>query len=110
MIVFAGFFIEANLNHIIEVMGKEKEVLDFWDYKEGKKLGFQDKLAWGYNLFAAHPKINLTNVSKIKKNDLKKELYERLRANFLGFDEIYSFRNNIAHGKIDSSTANISDA
>jgi hypothetical protein len=41
MIVFAGYFIEANLNHIIEVMGKEKEVLEFWGHKEGRSLVFK---------------------------------------------------------------------
>jgi hypothetical protein len=110
MIVFAGFFIEANLNHIIEVMGKEQEVLDFWAYRKGTKLGMKNKLAWFYNSFATNPKINLINATKNQKEKLKDELYERLRVGFPGFDEIYNFRNGISHGKIDSSTANLVDA
>jgi hypothetical protein len=110
MIVFAGFFIEANLNRIIDVMGKEQELLDFWGYKRDKKLGIQDKLAWFYNSFASCSKINLNNTSRVERKGLKKELYERLRAKFSGFDEIYDFRNDISHGKIVSSIANLNDA
>jgi hypothetical protein len=110
MIVFAGFFIEANLNHIIAVMDKEQEILDFWGYRKGKKLGIQDKLAWFYNCFGDRPKINLSDVSGSDKEKLKKELYQRLREKFPSFHEIYAFRNDISHGRIDPSAANLSNA
>ena len=110
MIVFAGFFIEANLNHIIAVMDKEPEILKFWGYSEGKKLGIQDKLAWFYNSFGGGAKINLSGVPSSEKKDLKKQLYARLRDKFPGFQEIYDFRNDISHGKIDPSAANLSNA
>jgi hypothetical protein len=91
-------------------MDNEKEMLDFWGYREGRKLGIQDKLAWFYNTFAADPKINLSGASRNQKKELKKELYERLRVKFPGFDEIYDFRNDISHGRIDPSAANLSNA
>jgi len=103
MIVFAGFFIEANLNHIIEVMGKEQEINHFWGYGEGKKPGIQDKLAWFYNSYGDQPSINLGDATKGEKKNLKKELYARLRRKFPGFDELYDFRNDISHRKIDRS-------
>src|SRR6266540_4183750 len=99
-IVFAGFFIEANFNQIIEALGKRQEMMDFL---KNKHPGLQDKFAWFYNSYVAQSKL------KSKEAGMK-ELYNKLRAKFPGFDEIYKFRNDISHGNIDSSTANLIDA
>jgi hypothetical protein len=99
-IVFAGFFIEANLNQIIEALGKRQEMMDFLNKKNP---GLQDKLAWFYHSYVAQ--------SKLKANQAHmKELYEKLRVRFPGFCEIHKFRNDISHGNIDTSTANLIDA
>jgi hypothetical protein len=102
-LVFAGFYIEANLNQIVEATNKKQEMLDFLD---NKKPGLQDKLAWFYNSFATQSKIDSRKDFKKRK----KNIYDLIRVKFPGFDEIYNFRNDISHGKIDTSTANLSDA
>jgi hypothetical protein len=110
MVVFAGFFIEANFNHLIDVMGKEQEMLSFWGRKKVRDVGLQNKLAWFYNSYVAERKISLKNVPKEEKEKLKNDLYENLYAKFPGFHEIYNFRNNISHGNIDKSIANLVSA
>jgi hypothetical protein len=92
MIVFAGYFIEANLNYIIKRIGKEKEVKDVL----GDYAGLQDKLAWFYNTFIARPPQKTLNRSA------KKILYSKLRRKFPGFGQIYRFRNKISHGRVSS--------
>jgi hypothetical protein len=99
-IVFASFFIEANLNQIVEVLGKRQEMMSFLNIK---RPGLQDKLAWFYNEYLAKPKLN-------SRNEGLKQLYTELKVKFPGFDEIYEFRNKISHGKIDLTTANLADA
>lgn len=99
-IVFASFFIEANLNQIVEVLGKKQEMISFLNIK---RPGLQDKLAWFYNEYVAKPKLN-------SRSEGLKELYTKLRVEFPGFDEIYEFRNKISHGNIDVQIANLADA
>ena len=98
-LIFAGFFIEANLNQIIEALGKRQEMIDFLGVKHP---GLQDKLAWFYNFYIAQSKLN-------SKKEGTKDLYTKLRVEFPGFDEIYKFRNDISHGNIDSAIANLAD-
>jgi hypothetical protein len=97
-LLFASFFIEANLNQIIDKLGKEQEMINFL---KKEHPGLQDKMAWFYNSFIAQPK--LTSRKGIK------ELYEKLKTEFPGFEELYNFRNNISHGIIDRSIANLED-
>jgi hypothetical protein len=101
-LVFAGFYIEANLNHIIEVLGRTQEMVNFLN---NDHAGIQDKLAWFYNVYVAESE------SKLKsKKDGMKGLYAELRDKFPGFNEIYQFRNKISHGNIDPSISNLVDA
>ena len=95
IIVFAAFYIEANLNHIIETMGRKYEMMEYYGYRSG----LQDKLAWFYIRFCAEDKL----ISK-------REAYSEIRHRFPGFDEIYSFRNSVSHGVVDRSLANLEDA
>jgi hypothetical protein len=95
-IVFAGFFIEANLNHIIEEMN-ETEAMN--QYLRKDRPGLQGKLAWFYS----------SHIAESQYTD-KREIYLKLRDHFPGFGEIYDFRNSISHGVIDRAKANPDDA
>ena len=95
IIVFAAFYIEANLNHIIETMGKTKEMKDYFK----RRPGLQDKLVWFYTTYCADDK-----TIRFKK------ALEKIKHRFPGFDEIYKFRNDVSHGVINRSLANLDDA
>lgn len=101
VLVFACFFIEANLNRIIEKMGMEKEMIDFLG---NEHPGLQEKLAWFYNKFVARDK------AATKKQFKSKKIYRKIRRKFTGFGKLYDFRNDVSHGDIDLSIANIEDA
>jgi hypothetical protein len=95
IIVFAAFYIEANLNHIIETLGQTYEMMEYYGYRPGLK----DKLAWFYIKFCTDDKMKS-----------KKEIIRELKPRFPGFDEISSFRNGVSHGVIDRILANLEDA
>jgi len=99
-LVFACYFIEANLNRIIEIMGVEKEMIDFLEHKHP---GLQAKLAWFYNEFVARDK------AKTKDQLGSKEIYRKLRRKFKGIWKLSNFRNSVSHGVIDLSLANLED-
>lgn len=96
IIVFAGFFIEANLNHIIAEMEKIEDVSAF---ARGGNPGLGTKLAWFYK-------------SYISRRDLsdKEQIYEAMWGEFPEVEEIIKFRNNVSHGDIDREVANLEDA
>ena len=103
VILFAAFFIEANLNHIIDQLDKHQEMLDFLYGKKrhGEKYpGLQDKLGWFYNQYIEKSKV--LNKTQMRENGINKKLVEK----FPGFEKIYQFRNNISHGKVDLSMTN----
>ena len=101
VVVFAAFFIEANLNHIVEEMGKTDEMLHFLG---NRNAGLQHKLAWFYNCFVARQRA-------VTKGEMYQNgIVRKLRRKFPGFDEVYNFRNNISHGIIDRHIANLNDA
>lgn len=99
VIVFSAFFIEANLNQIIEKMGKTKEMNNFInkDYP-----GLQSKIGWFYNEFIARSKALNRKQLFNKSHNLK----QKMSRCFPGFYELYNFRNNISHGHIDKSITN----
>ena len=101
VIVFAAFYIEANLNHIIKVMNQTNNMAKFLD---NQNAGLQDKLGWFYNCYIARKKANN------KKQMYKKNIVRKLRRKFPGFTKIYKFRNNISHGIVDMSIANLREA
>ena len=71
MIVFAGFFIEANLNYIIKALGKEKEVESLW----GANSGLKNKLAWFYNAYVSPSEIkSKKDIEREKKGNLQKNM------------------------------------
>ena len=97
VVLFAGFFIEENLNVIIKEMKKTTELMKF----SGKKHpGLLEKIAWYYNSYAAPQK--LSNKKELFRKDSKGKLLimRELEENFPGLEEIHEFRNKVAHGKI----------
>ena len=96
IIIFAGFFIEANLNHIIAEMGKAEDVSAF---AGGGNPGLGTKLAWFYK-------------SYISKQDLstKKQVYEAMWQDYPEVEEIIEFRNKVSHGEINRGVADLDDA
>jgi len=101
VVVFAAFFIESNLNLIVDAMGKTSEMNRFL---KNPYAGLQDKLAWFYNSFIARPK------AATKRQMYYNQIVRKLRRKFPGFGEIYEFRNNISYGVIDPHTANLQDS
>ena len=96
VILFASFFIEANLNYIIEEMNLYPEMRNFLNKRYP---GIQDKLGWYYNRFVARSKAN--NRNQLYRNGIKR----KIRRKFPGFASLYKFRNDISHGEINK-TAN----
>lgn len=95
IIVFAAFFIEANLNHFIDkVQGTQGISAPPDDF-----AGLQPKMAWVYNSFIASEPITDQSQLKLKLED-----------EFPGFNVIRDFRNNVSHGIIDRSVATLSKA
>ena len=94
VILFAGFYLEANLNHIFEQLGLESQVTTFL----GKPYpGLQDKLAFFYNEFVAKPKAG--SLSDLRKRGVN----AKVRRRFKGFGKLHRFRNDLSHGVVNSS-------
>ena len=107
VILFAAFFIESNLNNIINELDKTEELLDFLYGKKRqseKHPGLQDKLGWFYNYFIEKSQI------KTRDQMYKNGITGKLREKFPGFNEIHKFRNDISHGKVDKTITNRNDA
>ena len=108
LILFAGFYIEATLNHIFEHTGKRKEMEAFprrnKDLRGKKYPGMQDKLAWFYNDFVARSKSS--NWEELYNTGITTKLGRR----FPGFSELHQFRNDISHGKINKSATSLETA
>ena len=87
-VAFAGFYIEANLNHVIAELGRES------DFKQayGPNTGLKSKLAFLYTVIAAAPLA-------------KKDVYDRLEVEFPGITELANFRNDICHGTMNQTVA-----
>lgn len=95
IIVFAAFFLEANLNRFIERVPKGKGA----GQPPGDHDGLQRKLAWIYNSFVAHaPTLDPAPLAL----ELERE--------FPRFEAIRKFRNDVSHGIIDRSAATLATA
>ena len=97
--LFAGLFIEANLNHIIKELNMKEELEVF--LQNDKFPGMQDKLAWFYNKFIAK------NKAMTKKELRNKGIYKKLKRRYPGFIKLYNFRNDLAHGIINNTAKSI---
>ena len=102
VILFAGLFIEANLSHIIDKMGRTADMISFlggYSYP-----GLMSKMGWFYNDYIARDKANS-----------KREMYQRgieskVYRKFPGFYKLYNFRNAVSHGVIKRNYTNLSTA
>lgn len=108
LVLFAGFYVEATLNHIFEQTGKEEELRLFPATSSCKRKknhpGLRDKLVWFYNEFVEQTKA--TNWTDLNHNDIDKKLNEK----FPGFSDLYKFRNDISHGHINQSAKSLDTA
>jgi hypothetical protein len=93
--LFAGFFVEANLNYIVEKLHLKKEMIAFLN--NNRFPGLQDKLAWFYNKFIAKVK------AKTKKELFDRGIKAKLRKRYPGFATLYRFRNDLSHGVINDT-------
>ncbi len=101
VILFAGFYVEANLNHIFEQLGLEGHMKGFL----GKPYpGLQDKLAFFYNEFVARSKAVSLKELRLRGVNAK------VRRRFKGFGKLYRFRNDLSHGVINSSAHTLREA
>lgn len=97
--LFAGFFIEANLNYIVEKLHIKKEMIKFLN--NNRYPGLQDKLAWFYNKFIAKVE------AKTKKELFDKGIKSKLRKRYPGFATLYRFRNDLSHGVINDTARSL---
>jgi hypothetical protein len=102
LILFAGFFIEANLNYIVEELHMSGQMKSFLNNKAYP--GLQDKLAWFYNKYIARSK------ATTKKQLFDGGIEQKLRRQYPGFSKLYRFRNDISHGVINSSAKSLKEA
>jgi hypothetical protein len=96
VIVFAGFYLEADLNDLIRQLGREADMLNFFDPRRRRSPGLQNKLAWLYNEYAARKRA--TNRETLYKSGIT----AKLRRRFPGFAELYRFRNDVSHGVVNA--------
>jgi hypothetical protein len=101
MILFAGFFIEANLNYLVRRLGRTRDMQVFI----GKRHpGLGDKLAWFYNEYGARSKAH-------NRQDRRwKRVHRNVRTRFPGFAKLYRFRNDLSHGVVNSSARSLGEA
>lgn len=88
-VAFAGFYIEANLNHIIAELGRQDDLKQAY----GLNAGLKSKLAFLYAEYVASMPL------------AKSEIYESLELEFPGITEISDFRNDICHGTMNQDVA-----
>ncbi|MEN8173125.1 MAG: hypothetical protein ABFS03_09630 [Chloroflexota bacterium] len=101
VVLFAGFFLESNLNYIIEKMKLESEMKDFL---KKKYPGMQDKLYWYYNSFVARAK------AKNREQLFSMNIKRKIRKKFPGFANLYRFRNDLSHGVINQSAISLTES
>lgn len=102
VVLFAGFYVEANLNHIVQRLHMRGRMKAFMGRKNHP--GLQDKLAWFYNEFVARTK------SPNLRTAYRSGVAKKVRRRFPGFAQLYRFRNDISHGVINRSGRSLAQA
>lgn len=100
ILLFASFFVEANLNYLIEKLHMKKQMREFLGMGYP---GLQDKLGWYYNEYMAKTK------AKSRKELFAKGIKAKLRRRYPGFATIYRFRNDLSHGKINRTARSLNE-
>ena len=101
LILFAAFFIEANLDYVVEELQGKEQMTKFL---KKQYPGLQDKLGWFYNEYVAIPRS--PNKKQLYKDGIKREL----RRKFPGFAKLHRFRNDLSHGSINASAKSLPEA
>jgi hypothetical protein len=102
VVLFAGFYVEANLNHVVEELHMKGRMNTFMG---GKRYpGLQDKLIWFHNEFVARAK------SPNLRTAHARGAARSVRRCFPGFARLYRFRNDISHGVINRSGRSLAEA
>jgi hypothetical protein len=106
LILFAGFYVEATLNHIFESTNKNINTFPMSQINSHGKShpGMKDKLTWFYNEFIEENRA--TNWNEIRAN----RIAEKATDIFPGFSELHNFRNDISHGRINESAKSLATA
>jgi hypothetical protein len=102
VVLFAGFYIEAYINHIIRVLKKRRRFDAFMGRR--RYPGLQDKLAWFYNDFISP--VPALDLDTARKHGIDR----RVRRRFPGFAKLHRFRNDISHGVVNHSGRSVSEA
>ena len=103
MILFAGYYVEASLNYILDATGVKIKAFPLdADNKNGKtNPGLRDKLLFFYNEFMAYPKAkNWDELGESVRN-------WKLEETFPGFRALRGFRNDVSHGVINMSAMDL---
>src|SRR4030067_48698 len=83
VVVFAAFFGEANLNHVVGRLRKTREMKAFLN--GAKHPGLRDKLSWFYNAYVA------TRKAARAGKPFKRRIGPKLERRFPGFTDISRF-------------------
>jgi hypothetical protein len=96
-LLFAGFYIEATLDYIVAEMNMKPQMMSFLNPSGSGNYypGLQPKLAWLYNEFVA------TKKASSKSEFAQFDMYRKIRRKFPGFADLYRFRNDVSHGRIN---------
>ena len=88
-VAFAGFYMEANLNHLIAELGRESDLKQAY----GPNAGLKSKLAFLHTEYIASAPL------------ARKDVYDRLEIEFPGITELANIRNDICHGAMNQTVA-----
>ena len=102
LILFAGIYLEATLNYIIEQLGEERDVRHFLRSGPGREPGMEGKLKWFHNKFVAK--------TKVPRPGPFQRTWPGLRRKFPGFADLHRFRNDISHGSVNRLALSLSKA
>ena len=102
VVLFAGFYVEAKLNHIVRVLKLRNRFKAFMGSK--RHPGLQDKLAWFYNEFVSPHSV--PDLQSARTQGINR----RIRRRFPGFAALHRFRNDISHGVVNADGRSLAKA
>lgn len=103
VLIFACFYLEETIEVVIQKLEKSNDVIDFTNRSNPGLLG---KFAWFYNNYLfEEPKSSFSYFFEGKV----KEILQALDSAFPRFQDLYNFRNDISHGKINKFAMDLSE-
>jgi hypothetical protein len=99
MLLFAGYYVEASLNYILDTTGKDIKAFPVSaNCSHGKSiLGLYHKLSFFYNEFISNSRVS--NWADLQRN-IGEQLLDKT---FPGYGALRDFRNDVSHGVINLS-------